>query len=534
MSSCSASEEPTPRRGKGDRRVAFFFCLLPLLLGACGAPEKGPAAGAAGAGEKTPPWRGPVVVFSFDVMRADHLATFGGPAGLTPSLDRFAAEADYAGRAVAASSSPLVAIASLFTGTGALQHRLLGHLHAELRPGLPTLAELFWQERYDTVFFEPRPTYMYRYGLTRGMARTEGFREEQVQHELPLFDRLPRFYWIQLPEADAPYSDRRGELSGPPRSAPARELLGAEELLPFADPARPLPADLRQAAAELFRLEVAAGDARFGRLLAGLESSVGWEEALVVVTALTGTELGEHGGVLYGQNLFRESLEVPLLIRLPRSFAGRGFEIAEDETTPVAAERLFATLAEAIGVEPPPIVSPSLFHRARQPALSALPLGNGTNLYSAVVPAPGPGVLAEQLIRRSRFAPAEEHFYTAQAIEAGAALELPEPPRRLLERLRDGFRQAPPWRSGEVELEGFSWADPAGTTTLADPARLERLGSRLEQALFRQIDAERTSQQEDLLIGEVEQASDEGGSDGAKGENEDPGEGESTPGGAGR
>lgn len=518
-----------PRRGKGDRRVAFFFCLLLLLLAGCGARKEGTSPGA-GEGAKQPPWRGPVVVFSFDVMRADQLAAFGGKAGLTPSLDRFAADADWTGRAVAASSTPLVALASLITGTGVLQHRLLGHMHAELRPGLPTLAELFWQQQFDTVFFEPRPTYMGRYGLTRGMARTEPFREEQVLHELPLFDELPRFYWIQLPEADAPYSDRRGELAGPPLPAPARELLGAEELLPYADPAKPLPADMKQAAAELFRLEVAAGDARFGRLLAGLEKSAGWNEALVVVTALTGTELGEHGGVLYGQNLYRESLEVPLLIRLPRSFAGRGLEIAEHRGAPVAAERLFATLAEAIGQEPPPIVSPSLFRRARQPALSALPLGNGISLFSAVAAAPGPGVLAEQLIRKSRFAPAEANFYTAQAIEAGAALELPEPPRRLFERLRDGFGQATPWRSEEVELEGFSWTDPAGTTPLKDSARLGQLGRRLEQALFRQIDAERTNRQEEMLIVEVETAV----SDGANGENGDRPEGESTPGGAGR
>jgi hypothetical protein len=533
MSSCSASEGLKPRRGKGDRRVAFFFCLLLLLLAGCSGEDRGGAGRTVGAADEAPPWRGPVVVFCFDVMRADQLAAFGGPAGLTPALDRFAANADWQGRAVAASSNPLVAMASLFTGTGALQHRLLGHLHAKLRPGLPILAELFWEQQFDTVFFEPRPPYLYRYGLTRGMARTEDFRDEQVAHELPLFDQLPRFYWIQLPEADAPYSDRRGELPGT-LPAPSRELLGAGELLPYADPAKPLPAGLERAAAELFRLEVAAGDARFGRLIAGLEGSAGWDEALVVVTALVGSELGEHGGALYGQNLYRESIEVPLLIRLPRSFAGRGLRIAEDPGAPVAAERLFATLAEAIGQPPPPIVSPSLFRRSRQPALSALMLGNGTNLFSAVAPAAGPGLVAEQLIRKSRFAPSEESFYTAQAIEAGARLELSEPPRRLFERLRDGFEHATPWRSGEVELAGFGWRDPAGTAPLDAPERLELLGRRLELALFRQIDAERTSDQEDLLIGEVEQALGDAGGDGAKDENGGGGAGESTPGGAGR
>lgn len=532
MSNCSASEAPRRRRVKGDRRVAFFFSAVAgaaLLLGISGCAGK-----KAGEAAEEEPWRGPVVVFSFDALRADHVGALGGLPGLTPELDRFAAEADYAGRAVAASSSPLVALASLFTGTGALQHRLLGLYDADLRPSLPTLAEIFWSEGYDTVFFEPRPAWMGRYGLLRGMARSEGTVDRQVLHELPLFDEVPRFYWIILPEADIPYSDRRAELAGRQMPAPARALLGGEELMAHADPENPLPAALREEAAELFRLEAAAGDARFGRYLAALRGSSAWAETLVVVLATTGTELGEHGGVLYGQNLYRESVEVPLLIRLPASFAARGLKIAEAKGTPVAAERLFATLVESIGLEAPPICSPSLFRQARRPAVSALPMRNGWNLYSAVFPSPRPGITAEQLIRASRFGAGEDLFYAAQASEAGAAVTLPEKPRRLFERLHGRFERAPPWQSGEVETELWSWTGATGAVRSQDGERLRQLGGRLERALLHHLDAERASKQEEKLLESVEVEAGEGGRLDRKAEGAADAKSESTGGGAGR
>lgn len=519
MPNCSASEARGRRRKQGDRGVAFFFSVLLLAVVAAGC-----AGGREGRPEPSPrhpPWRGSVVVFAFDTLRADQVGALGGLPGATPELDRFAAEADYAGRAVAASSSPLISLASLFTGVGALEHRVLGHLHARLRPSLPTLAELFWQEGYDTVFFEPRPTWVGRYGLLRGMARTEGFIEEQALHELPLFDSVPRFYWIGLPEADAPYSDRRADIPGGAAwPAPPRPLVGLEELMPYADPARPLPPELRRAIAELYRLEAAAGDARFGRLLAALRSSSGWDDTLVVVTAANGTELGDGGpngaaGVLYGQSLRRASLEVPLLIRLPQALRERGFSFAGPAGPPVAAERLFATLAECLGRDPGPRPSPSLFRGARGPALSALPMGNGVSLYSAVFAAPRPGVLAEQLIRRSRFGESEPHFYDAQAVEAGVALTLAESPRQIFERLRDRFERAPPFSSDEVTLQGAAWMDARTTAPLEDPVRLRAMGAALRRGLFRGLAAERTSEQEEALIAASETSAETARRDGA-------------------
>ena len=74
------------------------------------------------------PHLGPVVLITVDALRADLVGALGGPRGLTPNLDRLAAEADWAERAVAASSWTVPSMASLFTGLQPWRH---GNWHAD-------------------------------------------------------------------------------------------------------------------------------------------------------------------------------------------------------------------------------------------------------------------------------------------------------------------------------------------------------------------------------------------------------------------
>ena len=66
----------------------------------------------------------------------------GGPA-LTPNLAAFVRQADWAGRAVAASSRPVPAMASLFSGLSAWQHHTLLEEDPRLPLDLITLPKAF-------------------------------------------------------------------------------------------------------------------------------------------------------------------------------------------------------------------------------------------------------------------------------------------------------------------------------------------------------------------------------------------------------
>src|SRR6185436_71309 len=120
---------------------------------------------------------------------------------------------------------------------------------------------------------------------------------------------------------------------------------------------------------------------------------------LLVVTSIHGEEIGDHGQILHGGNLGRAGLEVPLVIKLPRSSRLR---LRPPATQRVATARIWATLVEAVGGEPPPAAAPSLFRDAPPEVLSELYLTNGTNRFSLLETA-ADGDL--QLLQESRFAP---------------------------------------------------------------------------------------------------------------------------------
>jgi hypothetical protein len=160
---------------------------------------------------------------------------------------------------------------------------------------------------------------------------------------------MPAFHWFHLREANEPFLRRDGELPRlAPRAARFSQALPyryrAWRLLTYADPNMPLPAEEREVAWELFCHEVAWADRQVGVILDALRNSALWENAWVILTASQGMELGEHSQMLYAQNLGRKSIEVPLMIRLPRSLRG---DLAVPDDIRVSQLRLWATLVES-------------------------------------------------------------------------------------------------------------------------------------------------------------------------------------------
>jgi hypothetical protein len=437
---------------------------------------------------------GPIVLITFDSLRADVVGGLGGERRLTPNLDALLGESDWAGSAIAASSWGMPAMASLFTGLRPWQHQVLRE-GTRLSPNLQSLPEALRARGYETFGFTGEATYSKQGGYDQGFdSLGELGKGAEAAAKLKEIGSGRRFVWIHIPEPQAPFFQRpklasrlnAERLDLPPRILP-------NQLAPYFDPRVPLPPGLRRRFWTMYRLNVAWADERLGRLLDALRESGQWDRTLLVVTSTHGEEFGEKGQILSGGNLGRQLLEVPFAFKMP---AGFGRKIAAPRDRRVAAARLWATLVEAAGGEVPPAVAPSLFRRAPEAVLSELYLTNGTNLFSLVEG-------DDQLLWESSFAPPEPEYYRARLalMSRGnariARAELSVPPAEILGRLLAGFLATPPLTGRSTpRLALERWVGPGGSQPVADPRRTAELARRLARAWSQLLPGEWTPGEE--------------------------------------
>jgi tetratricopeptide (TPR) repeat protein len=91
--------------------------------------------------------------------------------------------------------------------------------------------------------------------------------------------------------------------------------------------------------------DVAAADAVIGRFLDFLREQAIYDRATIVLFSDHGEGLGDHGEDEHGILLNREDLQVPLMLKLPKS-RQHGKQVA----TPVQLVDIFATLVDAFGI----------------------------------------------------------------------------------------------------------------------------------------------------------------------------------------
>lgn len=319
-----------------------------------------------------------ILLISIDTLRADRLGTYGGRTGLTPQLDRFAAESALLEDAVSPIALTGPSHTSMLTGLYPVHHgATLNGLHP--RPGVETIAEALARAGYRTAAFVGGwPLTDLSSGLARhfdhydeNLGRPDWFpRALQRVPLLWLVDRAVMFLRYAGGNADSS-GIFQGELFERPGELTASRALrwiesGRERPFfafvhfyephgPYAPPQefrRQVDPDYdgsldafdrrigRRRVAELFadpravrRIaalydgEVAHVDAVVGELLDGLARLGRAADTLVVVTADHGESLTEHGEYFGHDDLsYEETLHVPLLIRLPdRRFSGRRY-----------------------------------------------------------------------------------------------------------------------------------------------------------------------------------------------------------------
>jgi arylsulfatase A-like enzyme len=274
-----------------------------------------------------------VVLYVADTVRADHLSIYGYRHATSPNLERLARGGVVFDRAVAQSSWTRPATASILTGRYPADHGAVT-LRDRLRPGTPTMAELFREAGFASAAFVTNVNVADRFGFGRGFDTFEYLAEDldaprvhasaddlhaRALGWLATHGERPFLLYLHATDAHAPYRPPAGQATrfrdpGLVPTIDATVPLGRLHDRPALLTA-PNLAFLRS----LYDGEIAALDEAIGRLLARLEDLGVSDRTVVVFVADHGEEFLDHGGLEHGRTLYDEAVRVPLVIAVPGS-----------------------------------------------------------------------------------------------------------------------------------------------------------------------------------------------------------------------
>jgi arylsulfatase A-like enzyme len=297
-------------------------------------------------------------VYVVDALRADHLGCYGYARPTSPNVDAFAREAT-AFRAVAPSSWTKASVASLFTGRSPLEHGAQDRGDM-LVPGSLTLAERLGAAGYRTYAVYANDWIGGTFGVDQGFgerlllhARSDRLTRELLAclRRLRPEDRL--FVYVHTIDPHAPYeptAEYRARFAPPGSTLERVSAVWLEDAAARARRGEPLPPHLVEEVTALYDAEVAFNDRQFGLFLEALKRRGLYDDSLIVFTADHGEELFDHGGVAHGHTLFREVLDIPLIVKWPRGIEPPPATSA----SPVSLLDVLPTVLDCAGLPLPP------------------------------------------------------------------------------------------------------------------------------------------------------------------------------------
>ena len=295
----------------------------------------------------------PVVLISVDTLRSDRLPMYGYGRVATPALDALRKDAILFERAYTHIPLTLPAHASLFTGLEPGRHAVLDNSGYRLPAADPTLAELLKKAGYATGGAVSAAVLRGRSGIGRGF----DFWEDRVEAQGPV---------SMLDFVERPGAESAGLLLEWIRANSGRPFLAfLHTYEPHAPHVAPEPYRSRYSVA--YDGEVAASDAIVGAFLDELKKAGIYDRAVVLFLSDHGEGLGDHGEQQHGIFLYRESIQVPLLLKLPgQALAGTTVG------APVQLTDVFPTIGDLLALPGFP-ERPGTFSLARLAAGAAAP-----------------------------------------------------------------------------------------------------------------------------------------------------------------
>jgi len=249
---------------------------------------------------------GPIILISIDTLRADRLPAYGYTGIRTPSIDRLVRDGVLFENAYSHSPQTLPAHTSILTGKLPFEHGVRDNIGFSVKPGEPTLQQALRDRGYATGAFVSAHVLRRQIGLNQG------------------FDH----YDDQLPSASPDKPLGQVQRAGMDTLRAAVQWLNARTSPRFFlffhiyEPHRPYSPPAHVTASDPYDGEIEHADEIVAALLDHLSGSNMYDRATIVLLSDHGEGLGDHGEDEHGIFLYRETIQVPLVVKLPGSRNG--------------------------------------------------------------------------------------------------------------------------------------------------------------------------------------------------------------------
>ena len=327
-----------------------LLCLV-LALGAAGC----------GSGRVEVFDRPDVILVVIDTWRWDSLGANGSPRpSITPNLDRLAADGVRFSRCFTSSPWTGSSVGTMVTGQLPTVHGVYGRFIevGSLRPSVPTLAEILSGGGYRTLAvangFFVSPDFGFDRGYrfydfdassNRKIRRAGPSVDAALRHVREARNEGPVFLMLHVFDPHLAYDPPKSwQRSYTPDYHGMFADLGSMRSGKF-DPSAEELAYIRG----LYDAEVSYTDQQLGRFFAELDRVLRGRERLILVTADHGEEFGEHGGWEHGQSMYRELVQVPLIV-VPPASRPPARRVVDAQ---VRMQDVLPTVLDAVGLAPP-------------------------------------------------------------------------------------------------------------------------------------------------------------------------------------
>jgi len=295
--------------------------LVALLLAACNRNAVKPS-------NKTP-----VIIISVDTLRSDHLPAYDYHGVQTPAIDALRKDGILFRRAYSHTPLTLPSHATILTGALPADHGLRDNVGFKLAPNIPTLASLMKQNGYATGAAVSAFVLRHETDISRGF----DFYDDEVEPVGPstVIGRVQRdgrdtesvaknwiqqqngsfFFFLHLYEPHTPYTPPEPFFSRYPNH---------------------------------YDGEIAYADDIVGDFIAFLKEKGIYDKALIIFLSDHGEGLNDHGEEEHGIFLYREALQVPLIVKLPKSA-----HAGDSAFAPVELADVFPTITEVTATKGP-------------------------------------------------------------------------------------------------------------------------------------------------------------------------------------